>query len=117
MVLRDAQPVGVLETEPLLSDGATLLGRLAIPVRRSRIVRRDDYRKQVPKRGLSGAITLVGKRTEESHRGVIVPARCSSRSILKWPSGHRASKADGKHESGDGCLEGAFHPRCPLSAL
>ena len=41
IVLLDAKAVGVLEPEPLLSAGVALIGRLAIPTRRSRLVLRD----------------------------------------------------------------------------
>src|SRR6266436_6240502 len=81
MVLGDAKAKNVHESETGLSAGAALIGRLAIPSRRSCMVRRDDDPKQVRKKRLDGAITLLRKRTHDSHRGVIVAAPPSDRSI------------------------------------
>jgi TPR repeat protein len=52
-------------------------------------------------------------RLEIAKLMVIITLNVGGNAILKRPSGHRASKANGKHESGDGCFEGTVHPHRP----
>jgi hypothetical protein len=83
----------------------------------------------VPKNALSVRVAPLGKGAPQSERrcivallvggyGLVVGIKFSSSGsnggILKRPSGHRASEADGKDESGDGCLDDAVHPTGPL---
>ena len=62
---------------------------------------------------MSSGVALLGKGTHQSQRRRVVALLVGGNGILKRPSGYRASKADGKDESSDGCLEGAVHPIGP----
>jgi hypothetical protein len=67
-----------------------------------------------PEGELSMGVAVLGKWTRQSQRRRVVAPNVGGKGILQWPCGNRASKANGKHESGDGCLEGAVHPDNPL---
>jgi hypothetical protein len=101
--LRRKVSAGSRQVEPHLRDDIVLRNALAAVVHE-------------PENVLSVGVVLVGKGTDQSQgRRVVTPlVGGNGRSdILSWPSGYRVSKADGKHESGDGCLEGAVHPDNP----
>jgi hypothetical protein len=98
--------MGLSVDVPLLSKRTHQSQRrrvVALPVGGSDINERET--------GLSIGVSLLGQGAQQSRRRFVIALPVGGTSILKRPSSYRATGDDGKHQSDDGCLEGAVHLR------